>query len=95
MKRLKLILAAFFLLPCALKAQARKDVFTHKQAQYVACAREKLRILYVFLDPSQPAESKSMTTSVCTGKEVKVSPPKWLLEDLPSMSGRMLWSLEN
>jgi tight adherence protein B len=95
MKRLTILLAAFFLLPCALKAQTRKGVFTPKQAQYIACAKEKLRILYIFLDPSQTPESKKIKTNVCTGKEVEVSPPKWLLEDLPSMHGRMLWSLEN
>jgi tight adherence protein B len=96
MRKLTILFAAFFLLPCALKAQTRRGVFTPKQAQYIACAKEKLRILYIFLDASQPPENKTITTSVCTaGKEVKVSMPRWLEEDMPSMRGRMLWSLES
>lgn len=89
----KLILPLFLLLACFAYAQ-QKGVFTQKQSDYIACAKEKLFILYNFLDPAVPMDKKTISSTVCAkGKDIMIAPPQWLVDDLPTMEGRMLWQI--
>lgn len=77
-------------------AQIQRDVFTPKQSQYISCAKEKLFILYNFLDTTVPIEKKTVVATVCSqGKEVQISPPQWFIDDWPVMEGRKLWEITN
>ena len=96
MKKSLILLFVLCLLPCAVFAQMQKGVFTKRQSDYLSCAKEKLFILYNFLDASKPIENRGTIATVCSqGKEVKISPPQWLIEDLPAMESRMLWEITN
>ena len=69
-------------------------VFTERQMEKIACAKERLYAVYNFLDASKPSSDKTYTPAACGANSKAVPMPRYLDKILPEMDSKRLWQVE-
>lgn len=74
-------------------AFAQGVVFSSNQRDFISCARERLFVVYDFLDARKPVDQKVFTPNFCPQTKKPIKVPAWLQEELPSMAENEVWSI--
>lgn len=94
MKLLRNLFITLLVLAAGTTSVFAQRVFTEKQSEKIACAKERLYAIYNFLDASKPSSEKTFTPAACGVNSKAVPMPRYLDKILPEMDVKRLWQVE-
>lgn len=93
MKLLKNLFITLLIFIAGASSVFAQRVFTERQSEKIACAKERLYAIYTFLDASKEKKDKIFKPSACGANAKDVAMPKYLDKLLPEMDSKRLWQV--